>query len=229
MKQDDTETLSLEEALEMNEKIKDGRLDVVTETGGHSATRLSGLPDGRETDSNCDTNDTQCDGQNEPESVESKGDNNTISDNITDNAMSKFGGSTKNLMQTCIDCFQNFFHTLVSNKLVQDSELVKKCVDSLILKSESFGSPFNVNDDTVFSESEDSTENEQTETGNRSLDKLKISLGYVDDKCLETFTSACQLMVEFASFPMYSSDSRGQFACGQQAQGEPLSFINFLI
>ena len=209
----------------MNKKIKDGRVDVVTANEGLSATRLSGLPDGRETDSNCDTNDTKCDGQNEPESVENKGDNNNISDNVTDNAMSKFGGSSKNLMQTCIDCFQNFFHTLVSHKLVQDSELVKKCVDSLILKSESFSPRFNANNDTVFSESEDLTENEQTTGENRSLDKLKISLGYVDDKCLETFTSACQLMVEFASFPMYSSDSRGQYACGQQAQGKPMLFV----
>ena len=205
----------------MNKKLKDGRVDVVNATDSLSAMGLFGRPDARNptSDLNCDMTS---DGPNQTRTVENKQDNNANSDNVAESVMSKFGSSSKNLMQTCIDCFQNFFHTLVNHKLVQDLELVKKCVESLILKSEE---PFKFNNETVLSEGGDADENEQSATENTSLGKLKISLGYVDDKCLETFTSACQLMVEFASFPMYSSDSRGQYMCRQQAQGKPLSFI----
>ena len=211
-KQDTTETLSLVEAIKMNKNLKQGRVDAMHATEIVSVTgSCDHSEDRKTTNSNCNIT---CDRQNKSQTGNSEQVANA--DNVTDILMSKVRGSSKNLMQTCIDCFQNFFHTLITHKLVQDVELVKKCIDSLILKSEEFSTPFTLRNKTVLSEG-------NTSEGETHSDELKISLGYVDEKCLETFTSACQLMVEFASFPMYSSDNRGQY--GQQAQGKLLSFV----
>ena len=172
--------------MEINKKLKrEENKDISGEiTANHSA----------ETDT-IDVTTRYCDTDGEEKELKNKG----LSDHVESGASNK--GASSNVMQTCIDCFQDFFHTLVSLKLMHDTELVEKCFDSLVVNSERFSSLEKgyglIEDDGV------DIDDECGWSGD-----LRIPLPLVDEKGLEAFSNACQLLVEFASFPMYCADTR---------------------
>ena len=150
--------------------------------------------DSAETDT-IDVTTRYCDTDGEGKELKNKG----LSDHVESGASNK--GASSNVMQTCIDCFQDFFHTLVNLKLMHDTELVQKCFDSLVVNSERFSSL-----EKGYGLIEDDGVDRDEECG-RSGD-MRIPLPLVDEKSLEAFSNACQLLVEFASFPMYCADTR---------------------
>ena len=172
--------------MEINEKLK--REETKDISGETTANHSS------ETDT-IDVTTRYCDTDGEGKELKNKG----LSDHVESGASNK--GASSNVMQTCIDCFQDFFHTLVSLKLMHDTELVQKCFDSLVVNSERFSTLEKgyglIEDDGV----------ELDEECGRSGD-MRVPLPLVDEKSLEAFSNACQLLVEFASFPMYCADTR---------------------
>ena len=208
----------MEEAIEINMKLKQevGQCEKNAEESVHSDMAVPNgstkTETGTVTTANCDSFVKGKD--DEPrKAVEHK------ESFIRSRAKSKDGSS--NLMQMCIDCFQNFFHTLVSQKLIQDVELVQKYFDSLIVKSDQFFTLEKDTEVTVDSVSEYSAE--LSEDDSKRSEDMRIPLADVDEKCLETFTGACQLLVEFASFPMYCTDTRQQYT--GQKQGMNLNTL----
>ncbi|XP_052808898.1 protein dopey-1-like isoform X3 [Mya arenaria] len=95
-----------------------------------------------------------------------------------------------NLMQQCINSFQEFFHTLVSLKLIKDKDLPTKLFKGVVK-------------DVIDSSPAYKTgiDGEQC-----SVPPEKVLFVPYDEEILETFSAACQLFVEFASFPMYGQD-----------------------
>lgn len=83
-------------------------------------------------------------------------------------------------MQQCIDCFQEFFHTLVSVKLLQERFEVQGYFARLV-------------DDADLT----LTQQDPCPCG-------LITLTGCEQDRVQAFSTACQLLVEFASFPMYS-------------------------
>ena len=201
----DVRTLTLEEAIEMNKQLKQGDNQSTDNTSTQSS------PGGELGEGNFNQSELASDLNNADAKLDfhpdsSKGQNGTVQGNLTETSVPKTSGSSKNLMQTCIDCFQNFFHTLVTHKIVQDRELVQKCFDSLLRETSDISTT--EGDIAVTGGFYSDTETALSTKEEKRSEDTKISLGYVDEKCLETFTSACQLMVEFASFPMYCTESR---------------------
>ena len=201
----DVRTLTLEEAIEMNKQLKQG------DNQSADSTCIQNSPDGDLGIGNSYQTEVASDLNNADAKVDilsdsPKGQNGTVQGDLTETVIPKTSGSSKNLMQSCIDCFQNFFHTLVTHKIVQDRELVQKCFDSLLLETSDISTA--EDDIAVTGEFYSDTETALSTKEEKYSEEKKISLGYVDEKCLETFTSACQLMVEFASFPMYCTETR---------------------
>ncbi|KAL4233674.1 Protein dopey-1 [Mactra antiquata] len=96
-----------------------------------------------------------------------------------------------NLMQNCIDCFQIFFHELVIGKYVRDEKIVENCFKSL-LNCEIVDRKWTEYDGTC---------------GDCGTNYMKrVTVDSEGNASLTTFSAACQLLAEFASFPMYGVD-----------------------
>lgn len=101
---------------------------------------------------------------------------------------------SSNLMQKCIDCFQIFFHELVAQKCLKDENVVQSCFEAI------------VGSDTDSRNVDDDDEDLFNNCGsNSSSCDRKMMLDNNEDS-LTTFSTACHLLVEFASFPMYDVD-----------------------
>lgn len=98
-----------------------------------------------------------------------------------------------NLMQKCIDCFQNFFHELVIRKYIKDEKIVERCFKSITnnkIGYQSWSGYCN-------------TCNGCDSNNGRSMN---VKLDNDENDSITTFSTACQLLAEFASFPMYGVD-----------------------
>lgn len=103
-----------------------------------------------------------------------------------------------NLMQKCIDCFQGFFHELATQKFLQDDHLIQTCFGSILTSQSGARDGDYPNKDVGYS-----CDNRE----DTNCDK-KIIIENDNEDHVATFSTACQLLVEFASFPMYGLDSR---------------------
>lgn len=102
-----------------------------------------------------------------------------------------------NLMKKCIDCFQGFFHELVTQKFLKDDHLIQTCFGSILTSQSGARGDYLDKDVCNSCDNKEST----------NCDK-KIIIENDNEEHLATFSTACQLLVEFASFPMYGQDSR---------------------
>ena len=174
----ETTTLSVEEAMKLNEEVK----------VQHAETKK-----GKEAKENKDSPSRSAAEQADTSLTDSKkGAKDTKSETLSDSAAKSVRKATLtrthskhsrsvNLMQKCISIFHEFFHTLVSQKLVPDSTQLGSLLQAMLKDCEP-----------------------SADSG-----KEMISLGACDEDQLQTFSSACQLLVEFASFPMYGSFDSG--------------------
>ena len=85
------------------------------------------------------------------------------------------------LMQACSQSFQKLFCMLVSTKIIQDPSAVDRLIEQLMLPPD------------IVCNTED-----------RSGDSIqRLRLDHISEDLCEAFSSACQLLVDFSSFPMY--------------------------
>lgn len=107
---------------------------------------------------------------------------------------------TANLMQKCTDCFQHFFHELVTQKFLKVDHLSETCFSSIVTSQPNCADYESQDEDLFYS-----CDNKESTCINYDR---KIILENESEESLNTFSSACQLLVEFASFPMYGTDTR---------------------
>ena len=102
--------------------------------------------------------------------------------------------NTSTLMQTCVSCFQNLFARLVGCRIVKDADLPTSLLQQLLQLPE-------LSDRSM----KNTRHNSQTdEPNNRGLKKVKV--GELSADACEAFSRACQLLIDFSSFPMYCTN-----------------------
>ncbi|XP_029636600.1 protein dopey-1 isoform X3 [Octopus sinensis] len=108
------------------------------------------------------------------------------------------------LMQACVQCFQDFFHTFVSHRIFNEDTSVNNLLDSITLPVDSIRCS---DKDSVIGSSSSVYSQDETLRKQSMESRLpqKISVKSDSDFC-EAFTWACRLLVEFASFPIYCTD-----------------------
>ncbi|XP_053397950.1 protein dopey-1-like isoform X3 [Mercenaria mercenaria] len=105
---------------------------------------------------------------------------------------------SQNLMQKCTDCFQHFFHELVTKKFLKDENLAETCFGSIVTSQTGYKNYDSAEEDIFNS----------CDNNDNSVCDRKIIFENENEESLTTFSTACQLLVEFASFPMYGVDVR---------------------
>lgn len=106
------------------------------------------------------------------------------------------------LMQACVQSFQDFFHVFVSEKVLGDKELAKKCLDQVTLSSDSGKGS---DRDSVLEGGSINSQEEVT-PGTKLGVQCLVSSDRISSHLCEAFSSACKLLVDFSSFPMYCTD-----------------------
>ncbi|KAL5009879.1 hypothetical protein ScPMuIL_012184 [Solemya velum] len=103
------------------------------------------------------------------------------------------------LMQKCIHCFQNFFHIYVTERIFVGSDLATRCIEAISLPIE-----------TVHCGERDMPNKSRKQLCkqdiNQVLQKLRLAADHLKPQRLKAFKCACQLLVDFASFPVYFMD-----------------------
>jgi len=164
-------TMSVEEALKLNERLKSEE----NSNNKESADTTEGTQSAKDQTTESISQDTK-------ESVA------TVKRKVLERTQSKQSRSV-NLMQQCINCFKEFFHTLVSDRFIK-SEADLETYFQQIMTSNKYS---------------DSYYDEYTAHRDRNGGPgyKKVELGDCTDECLQMFSVVCNLLVEFASFPMY--------------------------
>ncbi|GAB1600861.1 protein dopey-1-like isoform X3 [Argonauta hians] len=108
------------------------------------------------------------------------------------------------LMQACVQCFQDFFHTFVTRRIFSEYSSVNNLLDSITLPLDSARCS---DKDSVIGSSSSLYSQDETLRKQSMESRLspKIAVKSDSDFC-EAFTWACRLLVEFASFPIYCTD-----------------------
>ena len=89
----------------------------------------------------------------------------------------------RTLMQACVESFHSLFHTILVTHIVKDTQLLDIVLDQLCRDS--------------------TTESPLSPNGHLTA---QIRLDNLSDDVCEAFNCACQLLVDFSSFPMYCID-----------------------
>lgn len=112
-------------------------------------------------------------------------------------------GASQTLIETCIQSFHKLFSVIVSSRIMQDKEISSLLLGQLMstVPSDRSGTSDTISlleDDTLVSGLVPS----QASSGR--LYKLKVEKTSTD--LISAFECGCQLLVDFASFPMYCTD-----------------------
>ncbi|XP_069103129.1 protein DOP1A-like isoform X2 [Argopecten irradians] len=98
--------------------------------------------------------------------------------------------SSTTMMQSCIECYKNFFHTYITQKIVENPSLITTCINRLSRSTEYMGQY----EDDIGLDS-DSLE-----------DQAPINAAHLQEETLQTFDCACRLLLDFTSFPIFCTD-----------------------
>lgn len=113
--------------------------------------------------------------------------------------------SSINLMQTSVECFQNFFHTFTTHRIFQEQNvrpsLMKKlsipnCFDDDSETDPSLLDCSADSDDTFIASSDSHIESDTT----------SVTVNHLREETVKTYSCACKLLVDFSSFPLYCTD-----------------------
>lgn len=130
---------------------------------------------------------------------------NSVPRSISNTSISKRGSGPINLMQNCVECFQVFFNTFTTCKILQNQFLAKKCVQSLLLPQETVNTS---DSDSMMDGSSNCSFDIDFQSNsdiNQSETRTQINLDLKEDT-IQTYTCACRLLLEFSSFPIYCTD-----------------------
>ncbi|XP_071819814.1 protein DOP1A-like isoform X3 [Apostichopus japonicus] len=131
------------------------------------------------------------------------------------------------LMQACVQCYQNFFSKFVNKKILPGSDTTKSCMKKIQVPRSLFGGTGSEEEKQKHSKISsylDCLEGVEERSGfescmirtNSDLTSDSASATYLRDVSIEcntsnvairTFSTACNLLVEFACFPMYCNES----------------------
>jgi hypothetical protein len=192
-KTDVVKPMSVEEALEVNKSLK--RAESLK--GGNDEENMLCSPDSdkssdSQTGSSCSRKSDILTNKNGKPVKQSETGSSAKARGVHYRKHSK-QNQTANLMQKCTDCFQHFFHELVTQKFIRVENLAETYFGSIVT-SQSNCESYDSEDEDLFNNSD-------------NCDR-KIILENENEESLNTFSSACHLLVEFASFPMYGADTR---------------------
>lgn len=126
---------------------------------------------------------------------------NSVPRSVSNSSISKRISGPINLMQNCVECFQMFFNTFATCKILKSESLSNKCVQSLTLPQYSRKSS---SSDSLLYDCSKNSKDEDSK-GNQSETVTQLNLDLTDDT-IETYTCACKLLLEFSSFPIYCTD-----------------------
>lgn len=179
--------MSVEEALKLNERLKleDG-------SGADSSTVETKTPEKNDTKSHTvkskhEPNEGATNQKVDGVTDDTKEATTKVKKKVLERSQSKQTRSV-NLVQQCINCFKEFFHTLVSETFIK-SEADLQTYFQQILISHSL--------------SESTCRDNVEGTNRRGHSFKKVDLTGCSEECMKMFSSVCNLLVEFASFPMY--------------------------
>ncbi|XP_013389897.1 LOW QUALITY PROTEIN: protein dopey-1-like [Lingula anatina] len=100
-------------------------------------------------------------------------------------------------MQACVQSFQTFFTTFSYHRITPDTGVLDDCLQRLMKGYE----------DKVYSEDNDTSNSESDDSHKPTGDDFKIQPPSTAGKqCSEAFMAACQLLIDFSSFPLYCTD-----------------------
>ncbi|KAJ8315121.1 hypothetical protein KUTeg_007271 [Tegillarca granosa] len=103
--------------------------------------------------------------------------------------------SSINLMQTSVECFQNFFHTFTTHRIFQEQNVRPSFMKQLSVPN------------CFYDEIEkDSSLLDFSADGHPESDVTSLSVDHLKEETVKTYLCACKLLVDFSSFPLYCTD-----------------------
>lgn len=109
-----------------------------------------------------------------------------------------------NMMQACVECYQNFFHIYTTKKVLQSEELSSRCMESLTVPQDTMR---NEESDSVLDSASDySSEDHIPSTVDRAHYQKIVTTERLSEAVITTFKHACKLLSEFSNFPIYCTD-----------------------
>ncbi|XP_021360674.1 protein dopey-1-like isoform X2 [Mizuhopecten yessoensis] len=109
--------------------------------------------------------------------------------------------SATTMMQSCIECYKNFFHTYITQKIFQDPSIITTCINQMKTSTEHLWS-YRDEDDLGLPV-------DQPEDQGRN--KGPIRADHLQKETLHTFDCACRLLLDFTSFPIFCTDFNKMF------------------
>ena len=109
-----------------------------------------------------------------------------------------------NMMQACVECYQNFFHIYTTKKGLQSEELSSRCMESLTVPQDTIRSE--ESDSVLDSASDYSSEDHIPSTVDRAHYQKIVTTERLSEAVITTFKHACKLLSEFSNFPIYCTD-----------------------
>ncbi|XP_074662898.1 protein DOP1A-like [Tubulanus polymorphus] len=96
------------------------------------------------------------------------------------------GVNPTTLIQACVQCFQKFYYTFVTERIFTDKHIVKNAMSNFLRDSIDV-----------------CNEKKPPEIKIEPLDSCMVK---VTNECKEAYSRACQLLVDFSTFPIYCTD-----------------------
>ena len=201
----DSEATDLEDGDEEEEDFGENNEDKIADTSTDTITTDSGLNEGVDAEFS--------------EFVQYAGDSTPKQWCSPNKSPHKQPARQQTLMQACSEGFQKLFCALVTTKIFRDPSIVELLLGQLLVP------PGGENDAKE-------TEGRMNLPCNADMGPhglCRVCLDHVNDDLCEAFSSACQLLVDFSSFPMYCVDYQptlpGAFGKGQNFQRLLLIFV----
>ncbi|XP_062580439.1 protein dopey-1-like isoform X4 [Saccostrea cucullata] len=126
-----------------------------------------------------------------------------------------------NMMQACVECYQNFFHVYTTKKILQSEEISRQCLEGLVLPQEAVRSE---ETDSVLDTASDYSYEDSFPSGVDQSNRPKlVTVDSLTEDVVTTFKNACKLLSEFSNFPIYCTDFQKAMKRSQSnAEGEEL-------
>lgn len=109
-----------------------------------------------------------------------------------------------NMMQACVECYQNFFHMYSTTKVLQSEEIARQCMERLVCPQEGMRSE--ESDSVLDTASEYSFEDHVPSAIDQSNYQTLVPADRLSEDVITTFKHACKLLSEFSNFPIYCTD-----------------------
>lgn len=134
-----------------------------------------------------------------PQLVSKNDSNNALGLSLSSDHDEQEEDGNMSIMQKCIHSFQNFFHIYVTDRIFGGLDLAAKSIEAITLPIATVH--YGEKDMSVKCRRQLSKQDI-----NQVLQKLRIAADHLKPQGLKAFKCACQLLVDFASFPIYFTD-----------------------